>query len=100
MRYTAVNDLDWESADDAGVVKADIGPGVSCWRIDDGASFGEHGHEQPETFLVLSGALRFNDSRTAQAGTIIYTPPGERHAATALGETVFVVVAHTDREAT
>jgi len=88
--------LDWQSTEDVGVFKADLGPTLSCWRIDRGASFGDHGHTRPETFVVLTGAMTFSDSNTARAGTVIQTSPGERHAATALEETIFLVATYPD----
>lgn len=94
LRYIDIKDLDWTETADHGVFSADIGPNLSCWRMDDGAAFAEHGHDQSETFVVLSGALRFNDSRMARAGCVVHTSPPESHAATAREETIFLVVTH------
>ena len=82
--FVAADALPWRRSPHAGVewkkLHYDAASGASAvlLRFEPGASYGAHGHPAGEQYWVLEGSIE-EGSRSYEAGTYIYHPPGSRH---------------------
>jgi anti-sigma factor ChrR (cupin superfamily) len=83
--YLRPDHIAWQPDGDKYWVKAlydrpDKGERVCLARLEPGASFGMHAHDEVEHIYVLSGSFR-DQNRTLRAGDYAYREPGAQHTA-------------------
>jgi anti-sigma factor ChrR (cupin superfamily) len=89
--------LPWLASPERGVDRrmlersgGEIAMATSIVRYDPGSRFPEHGHEQGEELLVLSGVFS-DEGGDYPAGSYVRNPPGSRHAPFSVAGCVILV---------
>jgi quercetin dioxygenase-like cupin family protein len=96
MNTALFNNLNWLETPFNGITKAvcgqhEEGGDVAYWCVPKGSGFADHGHKGFEYTCVISGLMRFGEN-TLYPKDIICTYSGERHSATALEDSIILVI--------
>jgi anti-sigma factor ChrR (cupin superfamily) len=96
MEHIVFKDIDWKDIPDSGKQKFEImknteSDGIRLWNIPKGESFPNHSHKGYEYICVIKGIIDMSNN-ILKAGDFLLTHAGEEHQATALENTVILVI--------